>query len=190
MSKICYILCKGRKYFTNIKRKAGVNANNMLILQVFCGSAIANNMKRSLSILLMMSVAALTTSARNGNTAQDTIPPLTVEVDTLREVEVRPDSGLAIGKAIDESLKRNEQPRTKSLGDVLESLLPGLQDKILHPFAFKDRKKERKHKRDRQILRDFDRTKSSNDLLEEALRREGLGYIIDQRDAMKAKSEK
>ncbi len=121
---------------------------------------------------------------------QDTIPPNPADsmrlhsekTDTLMEVEIRPDSGLRIMDVLDATLKNNSMPRQKSLGDILEKVAPGLQDKMLHPFAIKSRKKERKHKRDMDLLRDFDRSMSPNDLLEEALRKEGLEHIITKRE--------
>jgi hypothetical protein len=60
------------------------------------------------------------------------------------------------------------------LGDVIDKISPGLTDKIMHPFAFKDRKKARKHKRDKKVLEEFDRVKTFDELVREALEREGI----------------
>ncbi len=129
----------------------------------------------------------LTVPAVGANAQKDRDSSLTMrsEVDTLREIVVRPDSSLKVIDAIDKSLKGKRQPHNKSLGDILDKLSPGLQDKITHPFAVKDRKRDRKHKRDQQILKEYDKSKTPNDLLKEALRREGLGAIIDQRENSK-----
>ena len=88
------------------------------------------------------------------------MPADSLRTDTLREITVRPDSVLPIVKAIDESLRRHPVPHVMTLGDALEKLSPGLNDKITHPFAFKQRQKERRHKRLMQALDKFDRIES------------------------------
>ena len=55
-----------------------------------------------------------------------------------------------------------------SMGDVLERLSPGLNDKITHPFAFKQRKQERRHKRWMQRIDELDRVRTFDELLREA----------------------
>ncbi len=102
------------------------------------------------------------------------MPPDSVRTDTLREVVVRPDSVLPVVKAIDEALRRNPVPRTITLADVLEKLSPGLNDKITHPFAFKQRQRERRRKRLVKALEEFDQYKTFNDLLREAYERQLL----------------
>ena len=104
----------------------------------------------------------------------DTIPSQMERVDTLCEVEVRPDSLLPMMKAIQSSLQRQGIQSPPSLGDILEKLSPGLNDKICHPFAIKQRRRERKHKRDRKALEHYDQVKTFDDLLREAIVREGL----------------
>ena len=74
-------------------------------------------------------------------------------------------------------LKKTTQdhtPRTKSLGDVIEDLAPGLQDKMLHPFAMKQRKAERRKKKLYRALEQYDQAKTFNDLLDEAVKRQQL----------------
>ena len=105
----------------------------------------------------------------------DTIPPLQERVDTLREVEVvAPGRISGLEDAIRQSLQRMGVPRSMSLGDVINKISPGLTDKILHPFAFKDRKREKKRKKVKKILEDFDNTKTFDELVREALKREGI----------------
>ena len=107
----------------------------------------------------------------------DTLRQRMARVDTLREVEVRPDSVLPVMKAIERSLERQHQhdiPKPPSLADLLEKLSPGLNDKITHPFAIKARRRERKHKRDRKVLEHYEEVKTFDDLLREAIIREGL----------------
>ena len=50
-------------------------------------------------------------------------------------------------------------------------------DKIMHPFAIKDRKRERKHARDRKILEEYEqlgRVKTFEELLDEAVRQQAI----------------
>ena len=105
----------------------------------------------------------------------DTIPPIHEPTDTLKEVQViAPESTAALEDAIRQSIARMGIPSTPSLGDVIDKISPGLTDKIMHPFAFKDRKKARKHKRDKKVLEEFDRVKTFDELVREALEREGI----------------
>ncbi|MGN1256085.1 MAG: hypothetical protein ACI4UA_02860 [Bacteroidaceae bacterium] len=96
-----------------------------------------------------------------------------LRTDTLREVVVKPDSVLQIMKVLKQTTKDNT-PRTKSLGDVIEKVAPGLQDKMLHPFAMKQRKAERRKKKLYRALEQYDQAKSFNDLLDEAVKRQQL----------------
>ena len=105
----------------------------------------------------------------------DTIPPTHEPTDTLKEVQVvAPSSMAGLQDAIRQSMERMGVPRTPNMGEVIDKISPGLTDKILHPFAFKDRKKARKHQRDKKILEEFDKVKSFDDLVREALEREGI----------------
>lgn len=97
-----------------------------------------------------------------------------IKADTLKEVTVH-GNGLPVANALKKSLAgENAGPKVKSFGDVLELLSPGLNDKITHPFAFKQRKMERRHKRTRKILEHYDQVKTFDDLLREAIEREKL----------------
>lgn len=96
-----------------------------------------------------------------------------LRTDTLREVVVKPDSVLQIMKVLKKTTKDNTL-RTKSLGDVIEDLAPGLQDKMLHPFAMKQRKAERRKKKLYRALEQYDQAKTFNDLLDEAVKRQQL----------------
>ena len=61
-----------------------------------------------------------------------------------------------------------------SVSDVIGSKLT---DKIMHPFAFKERRREKKHARDRQILKEYEelgRVKSFEELLDEAIRKQAI----------------
>lgn len=105
----------------------------------------------------------------------DTIPPTHEPTDTLKEVQViAPESTAALEDAIRQSIARMGIPSTPSLGDVIDKISPGLTDKIMHPFAFKDRRKAKKHKRDKKVLEEFDKVKTFDELVREALEREGI----------------
>ena len=55
-----------------------------------------------------------------------------------------------------------------SLGKVLEKLSPGINDKITHPFAIKDRKRDKSRMKRLRGLEHFDQVKTFKDLLYEA----------------------
>ena len=106
-------------------------------------------------------------------TMADTVPAdtlgqnvLIVQGDTLREVEVRPSKDLPVEDALRRSL--GNEPRMKSIGDVLEKLSPGINDKITHPFAIRQRKQERRSRRWQRRLEEFDRVQTFDDLLRQA----------------------
>jgi hypothetical protein len=47
----------------------------------------------------------------------------------------------------------------------------------MHPFAFKDRKRDKKHARDRKILEEYEqlgRVKTFEELLDEAIRQQAI----------------
>lgn len=100
----------------------------------------------------------------------------TTRVDTLRQVEVRGDSVLRVNEAIRQSIGRENATRIgyPSVSDVLG---PRITDKIMHPFAVKDRKRDKKHARDRKILQEYeemDRVKTFEELLDEAIRKQAI----------------
>jgi len=121
-----------------------------------------------LTLLFAMLMEA-DTLAHQAPTAVD---PL--RTDTLREVVVRPDSVLPVVKAIEESLRRNPVPKSMTLADVLERISPGINDKITHPFAIKQRKKERHRRRMIRALEQFDKVESFGDLLMKAYEQQML----------------
>jgi len=125
-------------------------------------------------ITLLTALLFLTTDSIPDSTNQE-------RVDTLRQVIVKGETKSPLEKAIESSLKRKKQPKTMGLGDVLEKVSPGLNDKILHPFAIKDRKRDRKHKRDKKILDEYDRIVTFEDLLNEAVQRQQLEDEAERR---------
>lgn len=110
---------------------------------------------------------------------QDTVRRDTVMEDSLREVLVMGDSlKLApIYDAVNQSLKRQQNPGSKSLGDILNQVAPNAMDIVMHPFGFAERKKKRKKKRMNQILWEYDHVDqqdSFNAALDSIMRLEGL----------------
>ena len=105
---------------------------------------------------------------------QDSTVRDTLQADTLREVVVRPDSVLPVVRVLEKTVGRSRGPRSMSLGDVIEKVAPGLQDKMLHPFAIKQRKSERRKKKMRRVLENYDRQKTFNELLDEAVKRQQM----------------
>lgn len=99
-----------------------------------------------------------------------------LRVDTLRQVDVHADSVLRVNEAIRQTLEREKAARigTLSVSDVIGGKAT---DKILHPFAVKDRKREKKHARDRKILTEYEelgRIKTFEELLDEAIRQQAI----------------
>lgn len=99
-----------------------------------------------------------------------------IRVDTLREVDVHADSVLRVNEAIRQTLEKERRARigTLSVSDVIGGKTT---DKILHPFAVKDRKREKKHARDRKILEEYEklgRVKTFEELLDEAIRQQAI----------------
>lgn len=99
-----------------------------------------------------------------GQTKQDSVPQL--EGDTLREVIVTKDRRLPIFVQ-----QRETMPRVKTLSEILG---PALVDKIMHPFAFKQRKQERHNKKARKKMAEYSQIKTYDELIREALIREGI----------------
>lgn len=90
------------------------------------------------------------------------------DTDTLKEVVVRPDSLLSVDRVLKETLKKYKQPSVPTVSDLLEKIKPGLNDIIMHPTAFKQRKKERRTKRLLKTLNNYDRVRTFDELLRDA----------------------
>ena len=97
-------------------------------------------------------------------------------VDTLRQIEVRGDSMLRVNEAIRQTIEREKAARIGTL-NVSDVIGRKVTDKIMHPFAIKDRKREKKHARDRKVLEEYDqmsRVKTFEELLDEAIRQQAI----------------
>ena len=135
-------------------------------MPIFVPKKTTKRMKLSL-ILLFAALTSTTISAQLRDTTH---------VDTLRQVEVRGDSVLRVNDAIRQSIGRERDGRIgyPSVSDVLG---PRITDKIMHPFAIKDRKRDKKHARDRKILEEYEqlgRIKTFEELLDEAIRQQAI----------------
>ena len=99
-----------------------------------------------------------------------------LRADTLREVEVKSDSMLRVNEAIRRSIKDAKEGRIgyPSVSDVLG---PRITDRIMHPFAIKDRKRDKKHARDQKVMKQYEeslRIKTFDELLDEAIRQQAI----------------
>lgn len=105
-------------------------------------------------------------------------------IDTLHEVTVR-SKRWGIKQALEASLEKNKQPATPSLGELLNKYLPNVNDYIMHPFGFKERKRNRQRKRTAKVLNDYDQVRSFKDLLDEAVMKQRLEDEAEKRAAEK-----
>ena len=118
-----------------------------------------------------MAVCSYPTDSANNTKAkpakQDTSVAYT---DTLEELSVQAKKGLAVEDAIKKSLNNGlTQPRQKSVSDIIGSKAT---DYIMHPFAWKERKKDKKHKKDKEALVKLEAAKTYEDELAEAIYRQ------------------
>ena len=126
----------------------------------------------SLLALALSALTALQPSASDSLTAaRDSLP-----TDTMREVTVRAGRVLKVDSFPLSggygALKQQLPP--PSFGDIVEKIVPGFNDKATHPFAIKQRKRERRHKRSMRALDDYGRLKTFSELLREAYERQML----------------
>lgn len=133
-----------------------------------------------LTTLLLLLVPTMVQAAREGfpvalgdTLRNDSVPVAasrqdTLKVDTLHEVVVE---GVSVMQQINRDLKRDDTPRTLNASDVLDMISPGLTDKIMHPFAFKQRKKERKRKKVEKMLDEME--------MKEKLEKEEDAYFME-----------
>ncbi|MCD8266971.1 MAG: hypothetical protein LUC33_07450 [Prevotellaceae bacterium] len=117
---------------------------------------------RMIILSLSLATAQATLAARD----HDSIPETPMS-DTLKTVVVTDDGRLPI-RVSDEA---KERIGTKSLGDIVGGKA---MDKMMHPFAIKQRKRERHRRKMARLLWQYDMVRDERDLLLEALRREGI----------------
>lgn len=108
-----------------------------------------------------------TKNTQTNPTKQDTSVAYT---DTLEELSVKADKDLRVVDVINKSLNNGlTQPKQKSVSDIIGKKTT---DYIMHPFAWKERKKEKKHKKDKEALVKLDAAKTYEDELTEAINRQ------------------
>lgn len=123
-------------------------------------------------MMTMLSVDAMAQSAEQHQRT-------TEDEDTLREIIVRPDTVIRVG--ISPTLRQDMNNLNRySLGGILQRRAPVLQDRIMHPFAVKDRKNERKRKKVQQVLEEYDSLRDPlQELLDSVAR--ARGYIPEKK---------
>ncbi|MCF0197553.1 MAG: hypothetical protein HUK03_10090 [Bacteroidaceae bacterium] len=95
--------------------------------------------------------------------------------DTLRELEVRGRERLAVMDAIDASLKNDtKQPKARTLNDILSEKAGRAHDIITHPFGFKERREATRRKRAAEVQDQYQRAKTFEELLDEAVRQQQI----------------
>lgn len=122
---------------------------------------------KHLLILLLAALPLLAFSAPMGDS---------LLVDTLKQIEVRGDSMLRVNNAIRQTIEREKAARIGTL-NVSDVIGGKVTDKIMHPFAIKDRKRDKKHARDRKVLEEYEqmsRVKTFEELLDEAIRQQAI----------------
>lgn len=134
-------------------------------------------MKRLLIYLLLLcSTLTVQAQEKKDTTANDT----TLRGVKMREILVTKDKRLPVFVSPE---TKKEQPRVKSLSEIIGSQAT---DMIMHPFAFKERKYEKRKRKAMQKLWEYEHIKSNNELLREALRREGIDpdSLLQVRDSI------
>ena len=131
---------------------------------------VAQKTRKRMRHILILLFAALPLTAFSASDEDS------LHIDTLRQVEVQGDSMLRVNDAIRRAIERENNLRIgyPSVSDVLG---PRITDRILHPFAVRDRRREKKHARDRKILQEYEeqyRVKTFEELLDEAIRQQAI----------------
>ena len=131
-----------------------------------------------LPLILLFSVALHAQEAKD-TTATDT----TLQGAKMKEIIVTKDHRLPI--FVDPEVKQ-QTPRVKTLSDILGHKTV---DMIMHPFAIKQRKTERRKRKAMQQLWEYSQIKTNDELLREALIREGIDpdSLLHVRDSILGK---
>ena len=107
------------------------------------------------------------TSKVSPQTAQDTSVAYT---DTLGEISVKVDNSLRVVDVINKSLNNGiTQPRQKGISDIIGKKA---NDYIMHPFAWRERRKEKNLKKAKENIQKLDAAKTYEDELTEAINRQ------------------
>ena len=148
-------------------------------MMYFCGMKRACLLGLAVVVVGAEAMMPLTQPFAACSDGPDSLKRDTAFVDTLHELTVMGDSlRLApVRDAIEQSLKRNVQPHVPSLGEVLNKVAPNTMDYILHPFGFAERKRQKRLKKMKSIMQEYDRVEGADAFtlkLDSIMRLEGL----------------
>lgn len=123
-------------------------------------------MKRTL--LLLMLVMCVEMTYAQGEKKDTTQTDTTLQGVKMKEVVVTKDKRLPIFVS---PQTKEQTPHVKSVSDIIGRKAT---DMIMHPFAFKSRKEERRRRKVLKQMWEYEHVKTNNELLREALIREGI----------------
>ena len=116
------------------------------------------------SLFIFVSLASRAQGLPSDTTNTDT----TLQGAKMRELVVTKDRRLPVFPS---KVAKDTGPRVKSLSEIIGAKAT---DYVMHPFAFKQRKKEKRDRKALQKLRELELIKTNDELLREALWREGI----------------
>lgn len=96
--------------------------------------------------------------------------------DTLRELVVKAPRSIymPMSKSMQSELKLNAWQQKYSLGGILQRKAPLVQDYIMHPFGFAERKKNKKRQKVSELLEEYDRIDPFYHQLDSIMELEGV----------------
>lgn len=102
--------------------------------------------------------------------AQEVTPIDTLRVDTLREISVQGKEGIQVplSNSLTKGVAVMKKAEKYSLNGLIQHYFPTLHDQITHPFGFAERRRNRKRKKVRGVLQQYD-----------ALARDPLKMLLD-----------
>lgn len=114
---------------------------------------MVGNIRRTLYVAVLFLVSTATLHAQSQAAPTDTL-----KTDTLREVTVRPHSGvrLPFTNSTQSEVNGIVNAEKYSLNGLIQRYAPTLHDQIMHPFGFAERKKKRKRKKVERVLEQYD----------------------------------
>lgn len=166
---------------------------HIVVITTFVPENMPIKMKKIPIILLLMAMMLTLTShtpmgggvsttyysnADTTNVTKDTIKPSNTApqdtsvayTDTLGEVSVKADKSLRVVDIINKSLNNGiVQPKQKGISDIIGEKA---NDYIMHPFAWRERRKEKNLKKAKENIKKLDAAKTYEDELTEAIYRQ------------------
>lgn len=120
-------------------------------------------MVRALVFLVLLTVTMAADAMQT-----DTV---TVQTDTMKVVEVVAEKDLQVMDVLNRNLAPVRKAASrKTLTDYINKVIN--TDYILHPFAFKERRREKHRKKMMKYLQEYDRVKTFEESLTEAIRQQ------------------